>query len=127
MQRAQAILLVLVLFATPLALLARASSGLESACNNLCCLRHGSHTGHVPESQESNMDCHHSQAAQAMFCSMKAGHQLADFGFFAPLAPTAPSSSTSLVLPIPARAKITQSDIVGYSGFPSAPFEPPRC
>jgi hypothetical protein len=126
MQRAQAFLLVLVLFATPLALLARASSGLGSACNNLCCLRHGSHAGHAPESRENSMDCHHGQADHAIFCSMKAGHQLMDFGFFAPLAPTAPSSSLSLVLPIPARAKITQFDIVGYSGFPSAPFEPPR-
>jgi hypothetical protein len=126
MQRGNAILLVLVLFATPLALLARASSGLGSACNNLCCLRHGSHAGHAPESQESRMDCHHGQADHAMFCSMKAGHQLIDFGFLAPLAPTAPSSAMSLVLPIPARAKIIHHDVVAYSGFPSAPFEPPR-
>jgi hypothetical protein len=112
MQRAQAILLVLVLFATPLALLARASFGLGSACNNLCCLRHGSHAGHAPESQESSMDCHHGQAGHAMFCSMKAGHQLVDFGFLAPLAPTTLSSSVSLLLPIPARAKIIRHDVI---------------
>jgi hypothetical protein len=72
------------------------------------------------------MDCHHGQASHAMFCSMKAGHQLMDFGFLAPLAPTTLSSSVSLVVPIPARAKITQRDVVAYSGFPSTPFEPPR-
>jgi hypothetical protein len=126
MQRAQATLIVLVLFATPLALLARASSGLGSACNNICCLRHGPHASHAPESQESSMDCHHGKAGHAMFCSMKAGHQLIDFGFLAPLAPTTLSSSVGLVLPIPARAKITQGGVVAYSGFPSTPFEPPR-
>src|SRR6516162_6350896 len=125
MQRAQATLLMLVLFATPLALLARASSGLGSACNNLCCLRHGSHTSHAPESQES-IDCHHGQVGHAMFCSMKAGHQRLDFGFLAPLARTTLSSSVSLVLPIPARAKITRRDVAAYLGFRSAPFEPPR-
>jgi len=126
MQRANAILLVLVLFATPLALLARASSGLGSACNNLCCLRHGSHAGHAPESQESRMDCHHGQADHAMFCSMKAGHRPMDFGFFAPLAPTAPSASVILVLPVPARTAIAQSIDSFPAGFFSPSLEPPR-
>jgi hypothetical protein len=72
------------------------------------------------------MDCHHGKAGHAMFCSMKAGHQLMDFGFLAPLAPTTLSSSVILVLPVPARAKITQGGVVASSGFPSAPFEPPR-
>jgi hypothetical protein len=128
MQRAQAILLVIVLFATPLALLARASSGLGSACNNLCCLRHGAHAGHASESEESGsgMTCHHGEAGHAMFCSMKAGHHLMDFGFLAPLAPTAPSSSVILVLPVPARTAIAQSLDSLPAGFFSAPFEPPR-
>ncbi len=117
MQRAQAILLVLVLFATPLALLARASSGLGSACNNLCCLRHGSHAGHAPESQEGTYGLPSREAGHAMFCSMKAGRQLMDFGFLAPLAPTAPSSSVSLVLPVPARARSLSHDAAAYSGF----------
>lgn len=72
------------------------------------------------------MDCHHGQADHAMFCSMKAGHQLVDFGFLAPLAPTVLSPSVSLLLPIPAHAKIAQCNVVAYSGFPSAPFQPPR-
>jgi|SRR5580700_2998939 hypothetical protein len=126
MQRAQAIVLVLALFATPLALLARASSGLGSACNNLCCLRHGTHAGHASESKESLMACHHGEAPHAMYCSMKTGHDLMDFGFLAPLAPTAPSSSVSLVLPIPVRTAIAQSIDSLPAGFFAAPFEPPR-
>ena len=126
MQRAQAILLVLVLFATPLALLARASFGLGSACNNLCCLRHGAHAGHASDSKESAMSCHHGEAGHLMFCSMKAGHHLMDFGFLAPLAPTAPSSLVGLVLPVPARNAIAQSMDPLASGFFAAPFEPPR-
>jgi hypothetical protein len=72
------------------------------------------------------MDCHHGKAGHAMFCSMKAGHELMDFGFLGPLAPTTLSSSVSLVLPIPVRAKVIHRDVVAYSGFPFAPFEPPR-
>jgi hypothetical protein len=72
------------------------------------------------------MDCHHRDAGQAMFCSMKAGHQPMDFGFLAPLAPTAPSSLVSLLLPIPARTAIAQSIDAFPAGFFAAPFEPPR-
>src|SRR6201987_839190 len=124
MQRAQAILLVIVLFATPLALLARASSGLGSACTSLCCLRHGPHAGHGPRADR--MDCRHGEAGHAMFCSMKAGHQLMDLGFLAPLAATAPSSLVSLVLPIPARTSVAQLMDLLPTGFFAAPFEPPR-
>jgi hypothetical protein len=126
MQRAQAIVLVLALFAAPLALLARASSGLGGACNNLCCLRHGTHAGHTPESKEGRMACHHGEAGHAMYCSMKTGHDPMDFGFLAPLAPTTPSSSVSLVLPIRIRTAIAQSLDSLPAGFFAAPFEPPR-
>jgi hypothetical protein len=57
---------------------------------------------------------------------MNAGHHLMDFGFLAPLAPTTPSSSASLVLPLPARIAIAQSIDSLPSGFFAAPFEPPR-
>jgi len=126
MQRAQAIVLVLALFAAPLALLARASSGMGSECGSLCCLPHGSHAAHPPDSRESRMACHHGEAGHAMYCSMNAGHHLMDFGFLAPLAPTTPSSSASLVLPLPARIAIAQSIDSLPSGFFAAPFEPPR-
>jgi hypothetical protein len=72
------------------------------------------------------MACHHGEAGHAMYCSMKAGYHVMDFGFLAPLAPTTPSSSVSLVLPLPARAAIAQFIGSLSSGFFAAPFEPPR-
>ena len=72
------------------------------------------------------MDCHHGEAGHAMLCSMKAGHRLMDLGFLAPLAPTAPSSSATLILPVPARTVIAQSIRSFPAGFFSTPFEPPR-
>jgi hypothetical protein len=130
MRRAQAILLVFALFAAPLALIARASSGIGSECGNLCCLPHGSHIAHLHDSQaQSNADgmaCHHKNDSQSAFCAMKAGHHPLDFGFLAPLVPTAPSASASLELPLPIRTAIAQSGAVSYSGFPASPFEPPR-
>jgi hypothetical protein len=72
------------------------------------------------------MACHHGEAGHAMYCSMKADYHVMDFGFLAPLAPTAPSSSVSLVLPLPARAAIAQFIDSLPSGFFAAPFEPPR-
>ena len=130
MKRAQAILLVFALFAAPLALLARASAGMGSECGKLCCLPHGPHTAHLQDARgQSNLEgmaCHHKDARQAVFCGMKAGHHPIGFGLMAPLAPTTPSASASLVLPVPARTVIALSDALSYLGFPSTPFEPPR-
>jgi hypothetical protein len=131
MQRAQAMLLVLVLFAAPLALLARASSGMGSECGNLCCLPHGSHSGaHVHDarspSNAEGMACHHKDGSQPAFCAMKAGQHPLDFGFLAPLVPTVPSAYANLVLPLPARSAIEQSADSLRVGFTVMPFEPPR-
>jgi hypothetical protein len=130
MQRAQAIVLVFALFAAPLALLARASSGMGSECGNLCCLPHRSHTAHMhdvqAQSKPDGMACHHKDGGQSAFCAMKAGHHPLDFGFLAPLVPTVPSMFASLVLPSPARATIGQSVVPLRVGFMLVPFEPPR-
>jgi hypothetical protein len=131
MQRAQAMLLVLALFAAPLALLARASSGMGSECGNLCCLPHGSHSSaHVHDARSASkaeaMACHHKDSSQAAFCTMKAGHHPSDFGFLAPLVPTVPSAYVNLVLPLPARSAIEQSVDSLRVGFMVMPFEPPR-
>ena len=130
MRRAQAILLVFALFAAPLALLARASSGMGSECGNLCCLPHGSQTAHLHHDQAQSkavgMACHHKDSSKATFCAMKAGHHPLDYGFLAPLVPTMPSAFASLVLPLPARATIGQSVDSLRVGFMLVPFEPPR-
>ncbi|MGA9144535.1 MAG: hypothetical protein WA664_15960 [Candidatus Acidiferrales bacterium] len=130
MQRVQAILLVLALFAAPLALLARVSSGIGSECGNLCCLRHGPHAAHShadrTDSKEEGMACHHGEAGHAMYCSMRAGHHSMDYGFLAPVAPTAPSAFVRVALPAPSRATFAQTIDSFPSGFIVAPFEPPR-
>ncbi|HWZ54321.1 MAG TPA: hypothetical protein VNV84_06170 [Candidatus Acidoferrales bacterium] len=130
MQRAQAILLVLVLFAAPLALLARASSGMGADCNNLCCLLHGSHASHShaahTDSKEEGMACHRGDAGRAANCSMKSSHYAWDYGFLAPIAPTSPSAIVRLVLPAPSRADLVQSIDAIPSALISPPFEPPR-
>ena len=130
MRRAQAILLILTLFATPLALLARASAGMGTECNNLCCLPHGSHAAHShmarADSKQEGMACHRGDAGHASYCSMKSGHHAFDYGFLTPLAPTSPSAFVGLVVPAPSRATIAQSIDAVPSGLISPPFEPPR-
>ena len=121
MQRVHAIVLVLALLATPLSLLARATSGMGSDCNNLCCLAHGSHAGHShaapAKPAKTGMACHHGSEGHAIECTMKATHQGSDLGFLAPIAPTAPSAFITMGLPLPARASQTQPIELHSSGF----------
>jgi hypothetical protein len=130
MQRAQAILLVLALLATPFSLLARASSGIASECNNMCCLLHGPHSAHshasAASSKEDSMACHHGEAGHLMRCSMKAGHHTMDYGFFVSIAPTAPSAFVRASSPDQTRVAFTRSTDSLLSGFTAPPFQPPR-
>jgi hypothetical protein len=130
MRRAQSILLVLALFASPLALLARASYGLGSECNNLCCLPHGSHGSHQQNRQVTSkaegMACHHKDAGSAAFCAMRGTHQALGYGLLAPLPPTTISAFVRVPLPVPSRSKLAGSSESLFPGFIAAPFEPPR-
>ncbi|MGH9745654.1 MAG: hypothetical protein ACRD59_06035 [Candidatus Acidiferrales bacterium] len=130
MQRAQAILIVLALLATPLSLFARTSAGMSSDCNNLCCLPHGSHAAHshavAAASKQEGMSCHHGAAGHRAECTMKAGHHAMDYGFFAPIAPTTPSAIVRASSPASARLALTQSSASLLLGFTAAPFQPPR-
>ncbi|HSY58660.1 MAG TPA: hypothetical protein VK795_03820 [Terriglobales bacterium] len=130
MRRTQAIVVVLVLLASPLSLLARASFGMDGDCNNLCCLIHGSHAGHAhmvtPKTPDKDMACHHGEAGHAIECTMKARHSGPDFGFFAPIAPTTPSALVTVTSPSPSRTGFTRPNELIISGFLEAPFEPPR-
>jgi hypothetical protein len=130
MRRAQALVLVLALLSAPSSLLARASGGMGSDCNNMCCLIHGRHAAHLPahaaDSAEKDMACHHGEAGHAIKCFMNAGQHRMDYGFLAPIAPTAPSTIVRVALPTPSRATLVQSIEFLSSGFIQAPFEPPR-
>ena len=130
MRRLQAIVIVLALLASPLSLLARASFGMGSDCNNLCCLPHGPHTAHshaaAAKAAETGMACHHGETGHATECTMKAGHLGMAYGLLAPIAPTTPSAFVRIALPAPSRATVGQSTQFPATGFVAAPFEPPR-
>jgi hypothetical protein len=127
MRRAQAILAIVALLASPLALLARGSAGAAS-CDRMCCLPHGWLSGQLrtPTGQPEGMSCHHGSAGHMMNCVMKSGDHRADYGLNAPLAPTTPSAIVSLTIPRDLRLTISRRSIVSSAGYRSAPFEPPR-
>jgi len=130
MRRAQAIIVIIALLATPLALLARAASAGEPGCNRMCCLQHGGHSSHMHHPMKSSAVqgafCPHSGSHQDCRCVMRAGDQRVDYGFLAPVAPTAPSSIISVVIPDASRVFSSPYAELSAPGFLSAPFEPPR-
>jgi hypothetical protein len=91
MRRTKAILVIIALLATPLALLARAAGIDAMDCNGMCCLPHGPHHSmphHPPQSStHDSISCEHGAAAHIFECAMNAGHQHMDYGFFSPSAP----------------------------------------
>jgi hypothetical protein len=122
MRRAQAILLIAALLSTPLALLARAIPGDQTACNTMCCLSHGSHFS----PQDKRMSCHHSAAGHVLECTIHSNRHQPDYGFIAPLAPTFVASSAGLAAPVLTGELSLPYAQAPCSGFLSAPSEPPR-
>ncbi len=132
MRRVQAILVILALLATPLALLARADDSTMADCNGMCCLPHGSHH-HSPiqhpatEPDQSGMACHHGAPNHLMDCTMKSGQHQMDYGLLAPLPPARPSALASV--DVPKLIRIPASEFPGQdlsAGFLEGPFQPPR-
>jgi len=123
MRRAQAILLIIALFATPLALLARSTDGSMSGCAGMCCPAHGSHAARW---LHEKMLCHHGEAGQFFDCTMTPGHHGIDYGLIAPVAPTAPSAIAFIGAPDVNRAIANQLHEVANSGFLSTVLQPPR-
>ena len=97
MRRAQAILVIVALLATPLALLARSAAGSMSGCAGMCCPTHGSPC----RSRTSRKNAVPSRRSSAMSfeCTMTSGHHGIDYGLIVPVAPTAPSAITSVGTP----------------------------
>jgi len=123
MRRAQAILLIVALLATPLALLARSGAGSMSGCAGMCCATHGSHAARV---LHEKMLCHHGEHGHAFECTMTSGHLSVDYGLIVPVAPTAPSAIASVGIPNASRDVTEQLLEVASSGFLSTLFQPPR-
>jgi hypothetical protein len=130
MRRTQAILVILALLATPLALLARATGMDSMACNGMCCLPHGQHHSAANTSQRSphdGMSCEHGALGHLLECAMKSGHQRLDYGFLSPLAPTKPSTLASVsALNLPRVARFQSRTETPSAGFVANPFQPPR-
>src|ERR1700683_5264919 len=101
MRRAQIILVIVGLMATPLALLARGVWCDNSPC--MCSMMHGQHP----------TICH---------CPMESGHHPLDFGFVAPMAPTYAMAIGKLSVPVSARLDLTSYKQSALSLFPSEPF-----
>jgi hypothetical protein len=132
MRRVQAILVIVALLATPLALLARAVEPGMPDCNGMCCLPHGSHH-HVParnsspEPLKEDMACHHGAAGHMMECSMKSGQQRMDYGLSAPFPPAQTSALSFVDRPKMSRFANSQFAAGNLSaGFLAGPFQPPR-
>jgi hypothetical protein len=130
MRRGHAVLVILALLASPLALLARGMAGETGECNRMCCLRHGSHSGAGPHaadlSSSDGMMCHRGTAVHSCECAMSSGQSSLDYGFLAPIVPTTPSTIVSILNPEISREYLARFIEVIPSGFLSALFEPPR-
>jgi hypothetical protein len=130
-RRTQAILVILALLATPLALLARATGMDSMACNGMCCLPHGPHHAmpvNTPQhATHDGMSCEHGALAHVVECTMKPGHQRVDYGLVSPLAPTKPSALASIeTLNLPRVARFESLTETPSAGFAADPFQPPR-
>lgn len=132
MRRAEAILLITVLLALPLALLGNGS--YNGMCNNYCCLPHGHHMAQMQmpnhsmgeEKPSEGMACHRGDLGTFSNCSMKSNSREMDYTILAPLPPTNMSASAVLVLPVISRQALVAITQTANSGFLLIPFEPPR-
>lgn len=132
MRRVQAILVIVALLATPLALLARAKDAGMADCDGMCCLPHGAHhhspaRNTAPASHDEEMACHHGALGHMMECSMRSGQHRMDYGLLAPFPPSHTSASAAIVRPRVSRIGNSQLPAGNLSaGFLAGPFQPPR-
>jgi hypothetical protein len=118
--RCQSVLLIVALLAVPLALLVR---GIACDTTGMtCCASNGPSS----QSQRQGMLCGLHQSWHAPTCNTKSGHQPLDYGFIAPMAPTTPEARVKLAAPSATRQSVAFDGLSTFSGFRSAPFEPPR-
>jgi hypothetical protein len=126
MRRAQSILVVIALLATPLALLSRVYSNTSADCGQFCCLPHAAHASQTHQSMADGMSCQHGAAGHMLICSMKSGGHHADYGLNSPVDPTSVSSLIRIAPPAASRRALTSQVEFPAFGLHSPPFEPPR-
>jgi len=120
MRRTQAILVIVAMLATPLALLARGVRSEASQCSSMCCLPHGHH-----DAQHKNMGCEHGATGHLFECGMTSSRHTA-YGLIAPIVPTVPSAIAFLAIPDNGREIIAQLGELSAAGLISVLFQPPR-
>jgi len=121
MRRTHAILVILALLATPMALLARSDCS-QTACDCMCSLVNRSLAA---QARRAPMLC--GQAAGSTHqCAMNTKHHPPDYGLNTLMAPTAPLPIAALTISAAAARVFAPQMLCTPSGFLSAPFEPPR-
>jgi hypothetical protein len=121
MRRAQAVLVLIALLTTPLALLAR-SEACADACTNSCCIAlHHSAKGPAAE------HCHGAnQVPSARCCDEPTSNHSLDYGFTILMPLSIIPNIARIEAPAISRAAAAPNFLIIYTAFRSAPFEPPR-
>jgi hypothetical protein len=116
MLRLRAIVVVVAMLASPLALLARGVFCDPSACNcAMICPMQVSH---------SQPKC--GMTEHAATCGNHQGHHALDYGFIAPFAPAVPLPVAQVPGPRAAQNFVTPYAQLSVDGVSRTPFEPPR-
>ncbi len=116
MPRLPAILVIVALLASPLALLARGIFCDPSECTcRVVCPMHASHTQPM---------C--GVVKQAPMCGTHQGRHALDYGFIAPFAPAVPLPHAQLPGPRTFSGSVPHFAQLSVDGISSVPFEPPR-
>jgi hypothetical protein len=119
MRRAHAILVILALLATPMALLARSDCD-QAACDCICNL-----VNRALQAHRAPTLC--GQAAGSLHqCAMNTKHHPPDYGLNTLMAPTAPLPTAALAASVATAQIFAPRMLSTPSGFFAAPFEPPR-
>jgi hypothetical protein len=114
MRRTQALILILALLATPLALIAGVKSCASVACPMCAALQHG-------KMSVCNCPVRHTGK-----CGSNGQTQLPDFALASALAPTAPLPFFQMNAPSIARLTSSETGATASHGFLVPPFAPPR-
>jgi hypothetical protein len=122
MRRAHAILVILALLATPMALLARSDCN-QTACDCTCDLVNRTL---LAQAHRATMLCGGQAGGSMHSCAMHTKHHPPDFGLNTLMAPTAPLPLAAFAASAATEKVVTPPMLSAPSGVLSLPFEPPR-
>lgn len=127
--RGEALLLAVLVVATPLLLMARPSFGTHSKCNGMCCRAQRSHSATTLAGPRSSLDaklsCPRGTAAHITMCMVPSGPQDRP-GVLAPLPPAILAEQDAMDGPRLIDQDCRQDSQLARAGFAPIPFEPPR-